>query len=194
MTLVLTAAAIAAYHAPFVPRSLHATAGRQQIVMQDAFRPDINKMPGRYSLKPMVFDPLDLANKYDLNWLREAELKHGRVTMLAIVGWVAVDLGLRFPGAAFEGISALEAHDAMVKSGHMWGLLAFVGTCELFHMSVIVPRLDADWDGYEPGNYNLDPFNWCTPATKEAELKHSRLAMLAFGGLVTQAAAGNALF
>ena len=159
-----------------------------------ALQPNINSMPGKYSLKPLVFDPLGLANRYDLNWLREAELKHGRVTMLAVVGWLAVDAGIKFPGAAFEGVNALEAHDAMVKSGHMWALLAVVGTCEALHMSVVVPRLDGDWSGYEPGNYGLDPFSWASDKTREAELKHGRLAMLAFGGLVTQAGLGSSSF
>ena len=31
---------------------------------------------GKYSVKGTVFDPLNLAEKYDLNWLREAELKY----------------------------------------------------------------------------------------------------------------------
>eukprot|EP00966_Prymnesium_polylepis_P184744 4281702-Prymnesium_polylepis.1 len=31
--------------------------------------------PGKYALAGTVFDPLDLASKYDVNWLREAELK-----------------------------------------------------------------------------------------------------------------------
>ena len=35
---------------------------------------------GKYSLKPMVFDPLNLASKYDINWLREAEIKCVSVT------------------------------------------------------------------------------------------------------------------
>ena len=30
---------------------------------------------GKYSVKGTVYDPLNLASKYDINWLREAELK-----------------------------------------------------------------------------------------------------------------------
>ena len=30
---------------------------------------------GKYSLAKTVYDPLDLASKYDVNWLREAEIK-----------------------------------------------------------------------------------------------------------------------
>jgi hypothetical protein len=32
------------------------------------------------------FDPLGFTEKYDIKWLREAELKHGRVCMLASLG------------------------------------------------------------------------------------------------------------
>jgi len=41
------------------------------------------------------FDPLGLSNYFPLAWMREAEIKHGRVCMLAIVGYIAVDFGLR---------------------------------------------------------------------------------------------------
>lgn len=34
------------------------------------------------------FDPLGLSNLWDLNWLRSAELKHGRVGMLATTGFL----------------------------------------------------------------------------------------------------------
>jgi len=157
-------------------------------------RGDINKMIGTYqwadSKGNKVFDPLNLASKYDVNWLREAELKHGRVTMLAIVGFLANDLGLKFPAERFQGISSVDAHDAMVKTGDMWALLGVVGICELVHMSKIVPRLDGDWAGWEPGNYGIDPWGWASDKTREQELKHSRLAMIAFGGLVTQSALG----
>lgn len=152
-------------------------------------QPSVNDMIGKYQ-NGQVFDPLNLADKYDLNWLREAELKHGRVCMLAYLGWLANDAGLKFPGEAFQGISSLQAHDAMIKAGYMQGLLLFVGICEALHMSVVIPRLDGDWTGYEPGNYGIDPFKLDTPYRREAELKNGRLAMLAFSGLVTQAALG----
>ena len=77
-----------------------------------------------------------------IEWMREAELKHGRLSMLAVVvlifsnfvtfgaesnifhssdqGWVAVDSGLRFPGEIFSAIpNSLAAHDAAVANGSM---------------------------------------------------------------------------
>lgn len=52
--------------------------------------------------------------------MREAEIKHGRMSMMAVAGWVAVDMGLRFPGEMFENIpNSLAAHDAAVQNGSM---------------------------------------------------------------------------
>jgi hypothetical protein len=34
------------------------------------------------------FDPIGFSDYYDVKFLREAELKHGRVSMLAVVGWL----------------------------------------------------------------------------------------------------------
>eukprot|EP00640_Fibrocapsa_japonica_P005517 CAMPEP_0113934960 /NCGR_PEP_ID=MMETSP1339-20121228/2197_1 /TAXON_ID=94617 /ORGANISM="Fibrocapsa japonica" /LENGTH=97 /DNA_ID=CAMNT_0000936947 /DNA_START=116 /DNA_END=405 /DNA_ORIENTATION=+ /assembly_acc=CAM_ASM_000762 len=35
------------------------------------------------------FDPLGFSDSFSVDFLREAELKHGRIAMLATVGWVA---------------------------------------------------------------------------------------------------------
>eukprot|EP00638_Chattonella_subsalsa_P016202 CAMPEP_0117853028 /NCGR_PEP_ID=MMETSP0949-20121206/23434_1 /TAXON_ID=44440 /ORGANISM="Chattonella subsalsa, Strain CCMP2191" /LENGTH=221 /DNA_ID=CAMNT_0005701325 /DNA_START=57 /DNA_END=717 /DNA_ORIENTATION=+ len=61
-----------------------------------------------------------------LYWMREAEIKHARVCMMAVAGYLAVDMGLRFPGAKYYGHTALSAHDDMVASGNM-GFLLLVG-------------------------------------------------------------------
>lgn len=45
--------------------------------------------------------------------------------------WVAVDLGLRFPGSKYAGLTSAQAHDALLKSGDMTvGLLA-IGIIEV---------------------------------------------------------------
>jgi hypothetical protein len=45
------------------------------------------------------FDPLQISDLVPLSWAREAELKHARVCMLAVTGWVVVDLGFTVPFA-----------------------------------------------------------------------------------------------
>jgi hypothetical protein len=54
------------------------------------------------------------------DWMAEAEIKHGRISMLAVVGWIAVDLGVRMPGSGYESIAnSFAAHDASVANGSM---------------------------------------------------------------------------
>ena len=127
-----------AFNAPALRPTVEVSA-----VSMNANRNIVSGMTGKYSLKQTVYDPLNLASTFDNNWLREAELKHGRICMLGIAGFLSVDAGLRFPGKEFEGVAAVDAHDAL--NPQMWGLLAVVGFCELIHASVIVPKLDADW-------------------------------------------------
>eukprot|EP01035_Chromulina_nebulosa_P066829 gene66829-91522_t len=43
------------------------------------------------------FDPIGFAEYFDPKWLREAELKHGRVSMLATVGWLVQAAGIHLP-------------------------------------------------------------------------------------------------
>jgi hypothetical protein len=66
-----------------------------------------------------------------LKYFRESELKHGRIAMLAVLGWVAVDLGLRLPGSKYAGVSPVEAHDVFVKSGDMFVGLLLIGILEV---------------------------------------------------------------
>merc|ERR1719261_1149797 len=65
------------------------------------------------------FDPLGLCtdgNKENFDRLRWVELKHGRVSMLAVVGYLVTYAGVRFPGAEDipSGFAALDAVPGMV--------------------------------------------------------------------------------
>merc|ERR1719183_2568522 len=61
------------------------------------------------------FDPWGLSTPQNIKWMREAELKHGRMAQLAWAGWVAVDLGMKFPGARYADLSSYKA--AMIVPG-----------------------------------------------------------------------------
>ena len=62
------------------------------------------------------FDPLGFSNWLNLNWAREAEIKHGRVAMLAATGMIVQDLTV-IPGfeKQFGGAAMMKLHDLAVK-------------------------------------------------------------------------------
>mmetsp|Transcript_18831 Transcript_18831/g.17047 ORF Transcript_18831/g.17047 Transcript_18831/m.17047 type:complete len:225 (+) Transcript_18831:65-739(+) len=125
-----------------------------------------------------------------IDWFRESEVKHGRIAMLAVLGWVAVDSGLRFPGDAFSAVpSSFAAHDLSVKNGSMGFLLFVVSILELINGAAIYDQ--AKGSGREPGQFLFDPLGLGKKSKdgyKTNEIKNGRLAMLAFAGIVTQAA------
>ncbi len=137
------------------------------------------------------FDPLGLSTPANIKWMREAELEHGRLCMLAWTGYVAVDLGVKFPGAKYAGLTSFTAHDTTTYE--LFLLLLLVGTCETIKFSQIYGD-----DERAPGDFGFDPLQLLTPETEEkyklAELTHGRLAMLAFSAVVTQSALGHPSF
>jgi len=130
------------------------------------------------------FDPVGFSEILPMDWLREAELKHCRVCMLAFVGFIFTDF-YHLPGFDY---TTLEAHDACVASGAMSQLLLWIGLLEVVSAIGIDQMLRGS--GREAGDYGFDPLGFSKNGKLEElqmkELANGRLAMFAFGGVVTQ--------
>jgi len=146
------------------------------------------------------FDPLGFSDyklgpfdstESHMAWMREAEIKHGRICMLATVGWISVDLGLQprapFVPAPLQGVSSFSAHDIAVTQGGLVVLMIFAGVFEIAGAGGIAASLAGQ---REAGDFALTGGFGKTPESmarlKQAEIKHCRLAMMAFSGIVTQ--------
>lgn len=132
-------------------------------------------------------------NGYTLGWnLPKAELKHGRICMMAWAGYVAVDLGLRVLPVpeALEGVTAATAHDASVEQGGLSQMFLWFSLLEVLDLIAIKQMLDGS--GRAPGDFGLDggllkgKSAEYVEDMKLKEITHCRLAMLAFSGVVTQ--------
>merc|ERR1719478_1006671 len=95
------------------------------------------------------FDPLGLSTPQNIKWMREAEIEHGRLCMLAWTGYVLVDLGVKFPGERYAALSSFEAHDVTARKELFYALL-LVGTCETIKFSPIYQMMAGEIDR-EPG-------------------------------------------
>ena len=160
-----------------------------------ALSADLSKELG--AMTPLgFFDPLQLCKdgsqaKFDA--LRERELKHGRVSMLAVVGYLTTAAGVRFPGA--EDIpDGLAAFPALLKSSD--GMMVLYQMAAFFVMAEICNRDASEVTGVTPefvGDYRngaLD-FGWDKFSDEEKlkkrtiELNNGRAAMMGIWGLVT---------
>mmetsp|Transcript_7524 Transcript_7524/g.11890 ORF Transcript_7524/g.11890 Transcript_7524/m.11890 type:complete len:205 (+) Transcript_7524:50-664(+) len=138
------------------------------------------------------FDPLGVSNYFPVDYLREAELKHGRMCQLAWLGYVAVDLGLRVPGypEAMSGATSATVHDAAVEFGALGNIFVFLGLAEMASWIGVSQMLQGS--GRAPGDFGFGSAYLVGKSEEQIErlklqeITHCRLAMLAFSGVVTQ--------
>jgi len=131
------------------------------------------------------FDPLGLTKVFDIRWMRESELKHGRIAMLACVGFL-VQEAFTLPAPYFPSMLAVDAHDYFVKTGGMSQLLLFLSALEVIGTVALAETMQGT---REPGYFGFDPLNFSkdeasTKKFAENEVKNGRLAMIAIGGFI----------
>lgn len=148
------------------------------------------------------FDPFGFAggDKASLINMREAELKHSRLAMLAAVGWplaelwdksIAGALGLE-PALTSTGSSPSLLNGGLDKIEPDYWFIVFgiAGLAELSNKET----KDEKGKAYVPGDCGFDPLG-LMPKDKEGmmamqtkEIKHGRIAMMAILGYVVQEA------
>lgn len=145
-------------------------------------------LDGKYA-GDVGFDPLLLAKtETDLLVYREAEIKHARLAMLAAAGWPLSEL-YDVKLASYFNLPFLLDDNGRVPSVLNGGLEKVSGFY-WFSIIVIASVIDiyglkkASSEGYFPGNFGIDPFNFSkSPKAieflKTAEIKNGRLAMIA---------------
>lgn len=143
------------------------------------------------------FDPLGLSEidgvGIDLYWLREAEVKHARVAMLAVAGALQVEIFGPAPGCEMA-----DAKNQMDAFWQLWNAhpqyiaasLIFIMMIESFSgIAATSGRVSGQRD---PGDFGLDPlgFGKGDPAKfdrlKTQEVANGRLAMWAAAGILMQ--------
>ena len=142
------------------------------------------------------FDPLGLSNiddvGLDLYWFREAELKHCRLAMLAVVGFLWPELFGPAPGC--EAATDKCQTDAFWQlwNSHpqyiAFGLIMIMLTEAISGIATTTGRETGD---REPGEFKFDPLGFGKDPEKLARLKENevqngRLAMWAAAGLLLQ--------
>ena len=152
-------------------------------------RPDYmtGTIPGDMGFDPLGIGSWDVLN---MNFLREAEIKHGRVAMLGFAGIMVEAAGIKAPGvAATFGPSTdiFEIHNAAVAKGSMGQILLWVGVIEMLAgWPAMMERVNDP--SAIPGDFKFDPLGLGKGdkfARKQlVEIKNGRLAMLAVSGIV----------
>lgn len=155
-------------------------------------------------IPPLAYNVAELGTPATMDFMRAAELKHGRIAMMGYMGWVAHLQGVHFPGmlSTSEGIS-FEALDKIspvvalfdrVPASGIGQIFAFIAIFEWYEMThkdgkyvgnnvlngALVPNVNK-WDilGFTEGKSEDD-----LKRVKLQELKNGRMAMIGVLGCI----------
>jgi len=160
-------------------------------------------LPG--ALAPMGdFDPAGLASDLDLTEMkryREAEVTHGRVAMLAVLGFIVAESFHPLFGGDISGPAIRHLDQVRIVAPIFFDILGFTIALSELYRSLVgwvpPPKIEKYFGGelnvgYYPGDIGFDPLGLKpTEPTEFAEmqtkeLQNGRLAMLAFMGFLAQ--------
>ncbi|MGK3756762.1 MAG: hypothetical protein ACI8RD_009076 [Bacillariaceae sp.] len=143
------------------------------------------------------FDPFNFSSDDSkLQWYRESEIKHGRLAMLASVGWVLSELTHNTVASQLNLDSILGFSDKVpsVLNGGLGQTnpLFWIGAIGAAAALESIPTTNDNGDRREPGDFNFDPLGLGGNDYKqkfdkqEAEIFNGRLAMLGITGFAIQ--------
>jgi hypothetical protein len=188
-------ASLIASAAAFAPAQQSA---RTSVATNMAFEDELGAQP------PLgFFDPLGLVSDGDqlkFNRLRYVEIKHGRVSMLAVAGYLVQEAGIRLPGdidysgLAFSDVpNGFPALTTISKAG-LLQIVAFVGFLEL---AVMKDLTGGEFIGdFRNGalDFGWDTFSADTKLQKRAiELNNGRAAQMGILALMVHEKLGVSL-
>mmetsp|Transcript_11676 Transcript_11676/g.30495 ORF Transcript_11676/g.30495 Transcript_11676/m.30495 type:complete len:198 (+) Transcript_11676:82-675(+) len=142
----------------------------------------------------VMWDPAGfgkLASPTTMKWFRASELKHGRVAMLATIGYTYPEMpwfAQAFPGDAYSHSNPIKA--ALAVPPEAWAqVVLFCGVMEWsLNGGKVTMMTMFDGTSRAPGDFGWDPMGLMSPANEERmkmrELQHGRLAMIAIGGMI----------
>lgn len=140
----------------------------------------------------------------DLTWYREAELIHGRIAQLAVVGFIAPALFGTIPGNEYTGVDAYSNTNPIEAFSQVPGealiqIFLFMTFLEIRRIKIIKEEgsnyVAGDLRiGQGEGRWNPFGLNYTPEQYEEKrlqELKHCRLAMVGIFGLWAQTLASD---
>ncbi|CAB1118535.1 LHCP [Ectocarpus sp. CCAP 1310/34] len=195
-------ASSAAFVAPVAVRTA-APASSSSALKMSAGSDYVATLPGAPFGDGKIFDPLNLSDGADpaeIKKWREAEIKHGRVAMLASLGVIVAEqyhplfMGPDYIGPAVDHFQEITAQypEFWVFSLLGMAFIEYNTITTAFDTPSAVTGEGGLKEDYSPGDLGFDPLN-LKPDDEEAldvmktkELNNGRLAMIGIAGMLVQ--------